>query len=174
MCVFSVFFMRFGPDFSHDFLLEKIFFGAWETKCWTKSLSDSHNFFKTFFFSMFLWHYFTFVSAGFGKVLLAPILGGTSKSCVYEKIYTSIFSIRTPITLRMQVASSRFWHNARSLASSVPNVKPRRVNTSLFMLLKVEWTLEEPKSLGLNWNRQSLYIRNGMNCNNTCSRRSYM
>ena len=27
MCVFNVLFMRLGTDFSHDFLLEKIFFG---------------------------------------------------------------------------------------------------------------------------------------------------
>ena len=52
--------------------------------------------------------------------------------------------------------------------------KLRRLNPSLFMLLIVEWTLGDPKSLGLNWNRQNLYIRNGMNCNNTrprCSSR---
>ena len=33
-----------------------------------------------------------------------------------------------------------------------PTAEPRRLNTSLLMLLKVECTLGEPKSLGLNWN----------------------
>ena len=32
----------------------------------------------------------------------------------------------------------------------------------------------EPKSLGLNWNRRDMYIRNGMHRNNTGSRCSYM
>ena len=64
-------------------------------------------------------------------------------------------------------------HNVRSLALNivmkpVPTVELRRLNHSLFMVLKVEWTLGAPKSLGLNWNRQNLYIRNGMNFNNTC------
>ena len=47
--------------------------------------------------------------------------------------------------------------------------EPRRLNTSLLRLLKVECTLGEPKSLGLD-----MYIRNGMHCNNTGSRCSYM
>ena len=34
MSVLMLFFMRLGPDFSHDrFLLEKIFLGAGETEC---------------------------------------------------------------------------------------------------------------------------------------------
>ena len=39
------------------------------------------------------------ILADFGKVLLALILGGNSKSRVFEKIYTlsSVFSIRTPV-----------------------------------------------------------------------------
>ena len=41
----------------------------------TKWFSDSHDFFFTFFFSIFLRHYVAYVSAGFGKVLLALILG---------------------------------------------------------------------------------------------------
>ena len=54
MCVFNVYFMRLGTDFSHDFLLDNI---------WNQTI------FFIFFFSMFLWHYFTYVHAGFGKVL---------------------------------------------------------------------------------------------------------
>ena len=34
--------------------------------------------------------------------------GCTSKSCIFGKIYVSVFSISTPVTLRMQKASSRF------------------------------------------------------------------
>ena len=34
--------------------------------------------------------------------------GCTSKSFIFEKIYISVFSISTPVTLRMQKASSRF------------------------------------------------------------------
>ena len=63
----------------------------------------------------------------------------------------------------------------RSLASSYrPTAEPRRLNTSLLRLLKVECTLGEPKSLGLTWNRRDMFIRNGMHCNNTGSRCSYM
>ena len=40
-----------------------------------KIVSDSHDYFFTFFYSIFLGHYVTYVPAGFGKVLLAPILG---------------------------------------------------------------------------------------------------
>ena len=50
-----------------------------------------------------------------------------------------------------------------------PTAEPGRLNTSLLRLLK-----GEPKSLGLNWNRRDMYIRNGMHCNNTGSRCSYM
>ena len=35
-----------------------------------------------------------------------------------------------------------------------PTAEPRRLNTSLPRLLKVECTLGEPKSLGLTWNRR--------------------
>ena len=56
----------------------------------------------------------------------------------------------------------------------VPTAEPRRLNTSLLRLLKVECTFGEPNSLGLNWNRRDMYIRNGMNCNNTGSCCSYM
>ena len=55
-----------------------------------------------------------------------------------------------------------------------PTAEPRRLNTSLLSLLKVECTLGEPKSLELTWNRRDMYIRNGMHCNNTGSRCSYM
>ena len=55
-----------------------------------------------------------------------------------------------------------------------PTAEPRRLDTSLLRLLKVECTLGEPKSLGLNWNRRDMYICYGMHCNNTGSRCSYM
>ena len=55
-----------------------------------------------------------------------------------------------------------------------PTAEPRRLNTSLLRLLKVECTLGEPKSLGLNWNRRDMYFRNGMHCSHTGSRCSYM
>ena len=55
-----------------------------------------------------------------------------------------------------------------------PTAKPRRLNTSLPRLLKVECMLGGPKSLGLNWNRRDMYIRNGMHCNNIGSRCLYM
>ena len=41
-----------------------------------------------FFFSMFLRHNFIYVPADFGKVLLALIYGGNSKSRVFKNIYT--------------------------------------------------------------------------------------
>ena len=47
----------------------------------------------------------------------------------------------------------------------------------MLRILKVDWTLGEPKSLGLNWNnRRDSYIRNGMHCtfNHTGSRCSYI
>ena len=40
-----------------------------------KIVSDSHDFF-TFFFSIFLRHYVTYVPAGFGKVLLKALILG--------------------------------------------------------------------------------------------------
>ena len=43
-----------------------------------------------------------------------------------------------------------------------PTAEPPRLNTSLLRLLNVECTLGEPKSLGLNWNRRDMYIRNRM------------
>ena len=50
MCVLMCFFMHLGTDFSHDFLLENIFLGEWETKCRT-------NRFQTVtFFLIFLQH----------------------------------------------------------------------------------------------------------------------
>ena len=59
--------------------------------------------------------------------------GCTSKSCIFEKVYISVLSISTPVTLRMQKALSIDFcctvelslvsslvdrHNVRSLASS--------------------------------------------------------
>ena len=69
MCVINGVFMRLGPDFSrfgHDLLLEKIFLVMQETECWTK-LFETVTFFLLFFYSTFLWHYFIYVPAGFGK-----------------------------------------------------------------------------------------------------------
>ena len=65
--------------------------------------------FYFFFFSMFLRHYFIYVPAGFSKVLLALILGGTIKSHVFEKNMNtiSLASFQLEHQLRMQ-ASSRF------------------------------------------------------------------
>ena len=63
--------MHLGPDFSpfgHDLLLEKIFFVTRETHV-----------------SLTL---FYLCPRRFWKVLLALILCGPSKSCVFEKIYT--------------------------------------------------------------------------------------
>ena len=79
-------FYAFGPDFSR--------FGHKDISCRVRNrMLDkivfrlSHVFFfLLFFFSMFLLHYFIYVPAGFSKVLLALILGGTSKSHVFEKI----------------------------------------------------------------------------------------
>ena len=67
--------MRLGPDFSHDFFARKDI--SWRVR---KPNIKQNRFqqvtiFFTFFFSIFLRHYVTYVSAGFGKVLLALILG---------------------------------------------------------------------------------------------------
>ena len=77
--------MRLGPDFScfgHNLLIEKIFLVALETKCWTKLFSDSYKLFYLFLqhVSLTLFHLCT---RRFGKVLLALILGGNSKSRVF-------------------------------------------------------------------------------------------
>ena len=79
--------MHLGPDFSHDLLLEKIFLFTRETECWTKLFSDSHDFF-TFLLQHVSLKLFYLCPRRFWKVLLALILGGPSKSCVFEKIYT--------------------------------------------------------------------------------------
>ena len=80
--------MPLGPDFSrfgHDLLLEKKFFVTQETKCRIKLFSDSHDFFFLQHVSLTLFH---LCPRRVWKVLLALILGGTSKSRVFEKIYT--------------------------------------------------------------------------------------
>ena len=77
MCVFNGFFMLLGPDFSRfghkDIssrvrirILDKIVFRQLRV-----------FFFYFFVFSMFFRHYFIYVPAGFSKVLLVLILGGT-------------------------------------------------------------------------------------------------
>ena len=60
--------MRLGPDFSHFFLLEKII--SWRMR---KPNAKQNRF--QIFFSIFLRRYVTYVPAGFGKLLLALILG---------------------------------------------------------------------------------------------------
>ena len=79
--------MHLRPDFSrfgHDLLLEKILPNAGQNCFRTVTFPPP----PCFSFSMFLWHYFIYDPLGFGKALLALILGGTSKSRVYEKIFT--------------------------------------------------------------------------------------
>ena len=82
--------MHLGPDFSpfgHNLLPEKIFLVTRETECWTKLFSDRHEFLPFYLQhdSLTLFH---LCPRRFWKVLLALILGGPSKSCVFEKIYT--------------------------------------------------------------------------------------
>ena len=65
-------------------------------------------------------------------------------------------------------------HNVRSLALNivmkpVPTVELRRLNPSLFMLLKSNERWGTEKSWA-ELEQADLYIRNGMNCNNTCLR----
>ena len=67
--------MRLGPDFSHVFMIREDI--SWRMR---KSNAKQNRFqivtiFFTFFFSIFLRHYVTYVPAGFGKVFLALILG---------------------------------------------------------------------------------------------------
>ena len=84
-------FYAFGTrfqSFGQDLLLEKIFLVTRETECWTKLFSDSHDFFFTFFLQHVSLTLFHLCPHRFWKVLLALILGGPSKSCVFEKIYT--------------------------------------------------------------------------------------
>ena len=57
------------------FCQKRYFLAREKTECLTKSFSDSHDFCLLFYFSIFLRHYVTYVPAGFGKVLLALILG---------------------------------------------------------------------------------------------------
>ena len=86
MCVFNVFFMRLGPDFCR--------FGRKDISCRMRNRMPDNYFqtvtccFFTIFSSAFFFarHYFIFVPAGFSKVLLVLIFGGTSKSHVFEKI----------------------------------------------------------------------------------------
>ena len=88
MSVFNGGFMRLGPDFSR--------FGRKDISCRVRNQmldkivfrQSLCLFFFTIFSSAFFFagHYFIYVPAGFSKVLLALILGGTSKSHVFEKI----------------------------------------------------------------------------------------
>ena len=89
MCAFNGVFMHLGSDFSpfgHNLLLEKIFL---------VKLNAEQNYFQTvtmFFLLFFLQHVsltlFHLCPRRSWKVLLALILGGPSKSCVFQKIYT--------------------------------------------------------------------------------------
>ena len=82
--------MHLGPDFSrfgHDLLLKRYFLSR-------EKLNAGQNCFQTvtIFFYFFLQHVsltlFYLCPRRFWKVLLALILGGPSKSCVFKKIYT--------------------------------------------------------------------------------------
>ena len=90
MCIFNGFFMHLGPDFSpfgHNLLLERYFLSR-------EKLNAGQNYFQTvtIFFTFFLQHVsltlFHLCPRRFWKVLLALILGGPSKSCVFKTIYT--------------------------------------------------------------------------------------
>ena len=75
LCAFLMRFMRLGPGFSHDFFARKDI--SWRVR---KPNAKQNRFlivmiFFTFFFSIFLRHYVTYVPVGIGKVLLALILG---------------------------------------------------------------------------------------------------
>ena len=84
--------MRLGPDFSrfgHDFLLEKIFLSC-ENQMLDKIVFRQSQLFFNFFSTACFFDIIssTCMSRRFWKVLLALILGGSSKSHVFEKIYT--------------------------------------------------------------------------------------
>ena len=75
MCVFNGFFYAFGTSFLSRFFARKDI--SWRVG---KPNAKQNRFqivtiLFTFFFSIFLRHYVTYVPAGFGKVLLALILG---------------------------------------------------------------------------------------------------
>ena len=74
MCVFNGVFMRLGPDFSL-FCHKDISCRLWNRMLDKTVSRESHVFYYFFVSSMFLWHYFIYVPAGFSKVVL--ILGGT-------------------------------------------------------------------------------------------------
>ena len=84
--------MHLRPDlslFGHNLLLENLrYFLSRGNQCWTKLFSDSHNYFLLFFLQHVSLKLFHLCPRRFWKVLLALILGGPSKSCVFEKIYT--------------------------------------------------------------------------------------
>ena len=175
MCVFNGFFMRLGPDFSpfgHDLLLEKIFLVMRETECWTKLFSDSHNFF--FFFSTAC--FFDIISPMSPQVLESTFSTDhwwSFKELCFQKDIHLVFSI----TCRTSVKDAGFIYVLASVGIRWDLWLHRngaRAYASLRRLLKVEWTLVELKSLGLNWNRLDLYICNRMHCNNTGSWCSYM
>ena len=75
LCAFLMGFYAFGTRFQSRFFDREDLSWRVRKPNAIKSFSDSHNFFFTFFFSIFLRHYVTYVPAGFGKVLLALILG---------------------------------------------------------------------------------------------------
>ena len=82
--------MRLGPDFSrfgHEFLLEKIFLSREKPNAGQFFFSDSHDFF-TYFLQHVSLTLFHLCPHRFWKVLLALILGGTSKSRVFEMTNT--------------------------------------------------------------------------------------
>ena len=97
MCVLMCFLCVWEQISVMIFCLKIYFLASEKPKAGQNRFQTVTFFFLLFFFSMFLCHYFTYVPGGFGKVLLALILSGTSKTYVFEMKYTSVFSIRTPV-----------------------------------------------------------------------------
>ena len=81
MCVFNGVFYAFGTRFQAFWLQSRK-----DISCRVRNkMLDKIVFRQSQFFIFFLQH-FIYVPAGFGKVLLALILGGTSKNCVFKKV----------------------------------------------------------------------------------------
>ena len=83
--------MHLGPDFSpfgHDLLLEKIFYCHARNRMLDKIVFRQSRFFLLFFLQHVSLTLFHLCPRRLWKALSALILGGPSKSCVFEKIYT--------------------------------------------------------------------------------------
>ena len=103
MCVFNVFY-AFGTRFQSRFFARKDI--SWRAR---KPNAKQNRFqivtiFFTFFFSIFLRHYVTYVPAGFGKVLLALILG------CHGRIQSGGQRVRTPLKNHKKIrVSMQYW-----------------------------------------------------------------